>query len=215
MLPTRTLTALLAGSPAHASSPIACRGFAPSSWWRAIKPQEVQHTSPDPDDTENTGPCEESKAHYLKYTLNHGIGFQFYVLLTQLTLRTRTEQVKAKTFPYARGRSRESNSSGVRESSVGSFFNRTRYYKEKINVFFFECLWSKTLKVECPQPYDTYHVDMQGFATVNLLHQQQEPAPHLLRFIKLAMDGVNWAALTQELQDFKESKILVDQMLVS
>lgn len=32
-----------------------------------------------------------------------------------------------KTFPYARGRSSESNSSGDSESSAGSFFSRTRY----------------------------------------------------------------------------------------
>lgn len=38
-------------------------------------------------------------------------------------------------FDYARGRSSESNSSGERESSAGSLFNNTRYWKKKQDCY--------------------------------------------------------------------------------
>lgn len=55
---------------------------------------------------------------------------------------------------------------------------------------------------------------MQGFIEVELLHQQQQPAPHLLRFEKQTVDGLHGAALTQELQHCEHSQVLLGQMII-
>lgn len=58
----------------------------------------------------------------------------------------------------------------------------------------------------------THHVQVQGFAEVHLLQQQQQPAPHLLWFEEQAGDEPHGAA--QELQDGEESHVLLGQMFV-
>ena len=37
----------------------------------------------------------------------------------------------------------------------------------------------------------THHIKVQGFAEADGLHQQQQPAPHLLRFEKQAVDRLD------------------------
>lgn len=58
-----------------------------------------------------------------------------------------------------------------------------------------------------------YHVEVQGFTEVHLLHQQQQLAPHFLGFEKQAVDGLDRAALAQELQHCEESQVLLCQMI--
>lgn len=60
----------------------------------------------------------------------------------------------------------------------------------------------------------THHVEVQGFAEVDLLHQQQQLAAHLLRFEEQTVDGLDGATLAQELQGCEESQVLVGQVIV-
>lgn len=60
----------------------------------------------------------------------------------------------------------------------------------------------------------THHVEMESSAEVHLLQQQQQPAPHLLRFEKQTVDGLNRTALTQEVQKCQQSQVLLGQMVL-
>lgn len=57
-------------------------------------------------------------------------------------------------------------------------------------------------------------MEVQSFAEVDRLQQQHQPLLHLLGFEQQAVEGLDGATLTQEVQDGEESHVLLGQMIV-
>lgn len=60
----------------------------------------------------------------------------------------------------------------------------------------------------------THHVEVQGFAEVYLIQQEQQPAPHLLGFKQQTVDGLSRSTLAQELQHSEESQVLLGHVIL-